>query len=138
MVFSMFEDRLETYFWNCAYVHQWDVIPDGKEWTFDEHGNETRENLRPPSFDEHRNREIPKGIRQTGKFRIELLKHNMISQNLHDDIAKSEIDRKELIHRNMFYMEDLEDIHITFAMSLFRRIDKMHRKHKKKHLDKLT
>ena len=22
MVFSMFEDRLETFWWNCAYVHQ--------------------------------------------------------------------------------------------------------------------
>ena len=26
IVFSMLEDRLETLWWNCSYVHEWKVI----------------------------------------------------------------------------------------------------------------
>ena len=28
IVFSMLEDRLETLWWNCSYVHKWDSIED--------------------------------------------------------------------------------------------------------------
>ena len=31
MVFSMLEDRLETFWWNCSYVHKWDVIPSNDD-----------------------------------------------------------------------------------------------------------
>ena len=27
MVYSMLEDRLETVWWNCSFIHKWDVIP---------------------------------------------------------------------------------------------------------------
>ncbi len=26
IVFSMLEDRIETLWWNCSFVHEWDVI----------------------------------------------------------------------------------------------------------------
>jgi len=40
--------------------------------------------------------------------------------------------------RNMFFMNDLKDVHIEKVMTLFREVDSLHKKHKKKHLDKLT
>jgi hypothetical protein len=56
---------------------------------------------------------------------------------IHDRIIKSESDRKELIHRNMFFMDDLKDKHIKEVMSLFRELDKLVQKHKKGHPDLL-
>jgi|TARA_B110000263_G_C15127990_1_gene427475 hypothetical protein len=41
--------------------------------------------------------------------------------------------RRELVHRNMFFMDDLKDKHIKEVMSLFREVDKLVQKHKKSH-----
>ena len=134
IVFSMLEDRLETLWWNCSYVHGWKVIghwDDGKNRYVTDNG-------RPPQEYEHKGRKIPTPIRTTGKFRIDLLKNGKISQILHDRIHQSEKDRKELIHRNMFFMGDLRNKHITEVMTLFRQLDKLVQKHKKGHPDKLS
>ena len=116
IVFSMLEDRLETLWWNCSYVHEWKVIG---EWDEDNKRYVT-DNGRPPQEYEHRGRKIPYPIRTTGRFRIDLLENGKITQKLHDKIHQSEKDRKELIHRNMFFMGDLKDKHITEVMSIFR------------------
>ena len=126
IVFSMLEDRLETLWWNCSYVHEWDSIEDYsviKEKTI----------KRPTKKDEHRGRKIPSQIRTTGRFRKDLNDNWKITQKLHDRIQQSESDRKELIHRNMFFMGDLKDKHIKEVMSLFREVDKLVQKHKKGH-----
>ena len=130
IVFSMLEDRLETLWWNCSYVHEWDSIEDYsviQEKTI----------KRPPRKDEHRGRKIPSQIRTTGRFRKDLNDNWKITQKLHDRIQQSEWDRKELIHRNMFFMGDLKDKHIKEVMSLFREVDKLVQKHKKGHPDLL-
>ena len=134
IVFSMLEDRLETLWWNCSYVHGWKVIG---HWD-DEKNRYVTDNGRPPQEYEHKGRKIPTPIRTTGKFRIDLLKNGKISQTLHDRIHQSEKDRKELIHRNMFFMGDLRNKHITEVMTLFRQVDKLVQKHKKGHPDKLS
>ena len=131
IVFSMLEDRLETLWWNCSYVHGWDVIGN-----FDENNKYVPE--RPPQEYEHRGRKIPSPIRTTGRFRIDLLDNRKITQKLHDRIQQSEWDRKELIHRNMFFMGDLKDKHIREVMTLFREVDRLVQKHKKGHPDKLS
>jgi len=133
IVFSMLEDRLETLWWNCSYVHKWNVIG---EWDDDEK-RYVSENGRPPYDWEHRNRKIPQPIRTTGRFRNDLLSNGKINQRLHDKIHNSEKDRRELIHRNMFFMKDLKDKHIKEVMSIFRELDKLVQKHKKGHPDLL-
>ena len=76
MVFSMLEDRLETFWWNCCYVHGWEVIiPKGEK----EKRSELREMGQkppptitrvPPTKKQWKRRDIPKGVtRTTGKFR---------------------------------------------------------------------
>ena len=56
MVYSMLEDRLETFWWNCSFIHKLDVIP-----SFD-----NPRLKRPPKRKEWEKRIIPKKIRQTG------------------------------------------------------------------------
>ena len=130
IVFSMLEDRLEPLWWNCSYVHEWDVI--------EEYSTTKKVRIkRPPREDEHRKRKIPKNIRTTGRFRINLLENWKITNKLNDRILKSESDRRELVHRNMFFMDDLTDKHIKEVMSLFRELDKLVQKHKKGHQDLL-
>ena len=92
---------------------------------------------RPPNELEHRKRMIPSRVRTTGRFRKDLIDNWKITQKLHDRIQQSEGDRKELIHRNMFFMDDLKDKHIKEVMSLFREVDKLVQKHKKGHQDLL-
>ena len=133
IVFSMLEDRLETLWWNCSYVHKWNVIG---EWDEEEERYVT-DNARPPWEYEHRERKIPNPIRTTGRFRIDLLENGKINQRLHDRINNSEKDRRELIHRNMFFMNDLKDKHIKEVMLVFRELDKLVKKHKKGHPDLL-
>ena len=84
-----------------------------------------------------RERKIPYQFRTTGRFRKDLNDNWKITQKLHDRIQQSEWDRKELIHRNMFFMGDLKDKHIKEVMSLFREVDKLVQKHKKGHQDLL-
>ena len=122
IVFSMLEDRLETLWWNCSYVQGWEVMVNPE---------------RPPNEYEHRKRMIPSRVRTTGRFRKDLIDNLKIPQKLHDRIQQSEWDRKELIHRNMFFMGDLKDKHIKEVMSLFRKVDKLVQKHKKGHQDLL-
>ena len=130
IVFSMLEDRLETLWWNCSFVHEWDVIEG--------YSIIKKERIRrPPREDEHRKRKIPKNIRTTGRFRKDLLENRKITDKLNHRISKSEEDRRELIHRNMFFMDDLTDKHIKEVMSLFRELDKLVQKHKKGHPDLL-
>ena len=128
IVFSMLEDRIETLWWNCSFVHEWDVI--------ESYSVMRKERIRrPPREDEHRKRKIPKNIRTTGRFRKDLLDNGKITIKLHDRIVKSEFDRSELIHRNMFFIDDLTDKHLKEVMSLFRELDKLVQKHKKGHPD---
>ena len=130
IVFSMLEDRIETLWWNCSFVHEWDVI--------ESYSVMRKERIRrPPREDEHRKRKIPKNIRTTGRFRDNLLENWKITNKLNDRILKSESDRRELVHRNMFFMDDLKDKHIKEVMSLFREVDKLVQKHKKGHPDLL-
>ena len=133
IVFSMLEDRLETLWWNCSYVHEWKVIG---EWD-DENKRYVTDRGKPPQEYEYRGRKIPSQIRTTGRFRKDLNDSHKITQKLHDRIQQSEWDRKELIHRNMFFMGDLKDKHIKEVMSLFREVDKLVQKHKKGHQDLL-
>ncbi len=128
IVFSMLEDRIETLWWNCSFVHEWDVI--------ESYSHMRKEKIRrPPREDEHRKRKIPKNIRTTGRFRKDLLENGKITIKLHDKIVKTESDRSELIHRNMFFIDDLTDKHLKEVMSLFRELDKLVQKHKKGHPD---
>ena len=90
-----------------------------------------------PRKNEYLKRKIPYQIRTTGRFRKDLNDNWKITQKLHDRIQQSEWDRKELIHRNMFFMGDLKDKHIKEVMSLFREVDKLVQKHKKGHQDLL-
>ena len=124
--FSMLEDRLETLWWNCCYVHEWGVYgPRGSDYR------------RPPSQREWENRKIPQGIRTSGFFRRQLLENKKITDKLNDRIQKSEDDRREIIHRNMFFMKDLNNKHIQEVMKIFRELDRLVQKHKKGHPDKL-
>ena len=135
MVYSMLEDRLETFWWNCSYVHGWNVIG---EWDVERQEFNTKDGKgHPPSKFGFKNRKIPKGIRTTGVFRIQLLQNGKINQKLHDRIVDSEYDRKELIHRNMYFKSELMDKHIVEVMNLFREVDKLLQKHKKGHPDLL-
>ena len=135
IVFSMLEDRLETFWWNCSYVHGWNVIG---EWDVERQEFNTKDGKgHPPSKFGFKNRKIPKGIRTTGVFRKQLLQNGKINQKLHDRIVDSEYDRKELIHRNMYFKSELMDKHIVEVMNLFREVDKLLQKHKKGHPDLL-
>ena len=135
IVFSMLEDRLETFWWNCSYVHGWNVIG---EWDVQRQEFNTKDGKgHPPSKFGFKNRKIPRGIRTTGVFRIQLLQNGKINQKLHDRIEDSEYDRKELIHRNMYFKSELMDKHIVEVMNLFREVDKLLQKNKKGHSDLL-
>ena len=135
IVFSLLEDRLETFWWNCSYVHEWKVIG---EWDDElQEYNTKGDKGHPPNEFDFKKRNIPRGIRTTGTFRIDLFKNRKINQKLHERIMKSEWDRKELIHRNMYFKKDLMDKHITEVMFLFRELDKLLQKHKRGNKDKL-
>ena len=125
MVYSMLEDRLETFWWNCSYVHKWDVIPSDDETL-----------KRPPKKKEWKKRQIPKRIRTTGWFANQLQKNGKITKELVTRFKRSDDDRREIIHRNMFNMKKVTKDHIQELMSLFREFDKLNKKHKKKHSDK--
>ena len=129
IVFSMFEDRLETLWWNCSYVYKWNVIGE-REWN-EEEQRYVIVGRKPPDEKEFKKRKIPRGIRHTGYFRSSLLENKKISQKLDDRIEKSESDRRELIHRFMYFQKDLMDKHIIDVMELFREIDKLIQKHKR-------
>ena len=58
MVYSMLEDRLETFWWNCSHIHKWDVIPS----------DDNPRKKRPPKRKEWKKRLIPKRIRQIGSY----------------------------------------------------------------------
>ena len=128
MVYSMLEDRLETFWWSCSYVHKWDVIPSVDDPKL----------KRPPKRKEWKKRQIPKSIRQTGSYLSRLEKNGKITLELKTRVRRSDDDRREIIHRNMFNMKEVTKDHIQELMSMFREFDKLIRKHKKKHLDKLT
>ena len=127
MVYSMLEDRLETFWWNCSYVHKWDVIPS----------NDDPKLKRPPKRKEWKKRQIPKRIRTTGWFSNQLERNGKISKELNQRLKRSDDDRREIIHRNMFNMKEVTKDHIQELMKMFREMDKLIRKHKKGHPDKL-
>ena len=136
IVFSLLEDRLETFWWNCSYVHGWKTINE-----FDEDRQEMTsrgEKGRPPNEFEFKSRKIPIEIRTTGRFRKDLFVNSKLDQKLYDRIMKSEWDRRELIHRNMYFQKDLMDKHITEVMELFREVDRLLQKHKRSHKDKIS
>ena len=103
IVFSMLEDRLETLWWNCSYVHKWDVIEKRVD------GVKTK---RPPNEYEHRNRKIPKGIRTTGRFRNNLLE--ICTSDTHYSVVKAR-------NRNGYYQLGL----ITSADKLSKWFSKI-------------
>ena len=76
MVFSMLEDRLETFWWNCSYVHKWNVIGVW-EW------NDKKQNMEmvdgPPPVN---------GNSKTGRYQKELDIQG-ISEILYSKIGKS-------------------------------------------------
>ena len=76
IVFSMLEDRLETLWWNCSYVHQWNVIGVW-EW------NDKKQNMEmvdgPPPVN---------GNSKTGRYQKELDIQG-ISEILYSKIGKS-------------------------------------------------
>ena len=127
MVYSMLEDRLETFWWNCSYVHKWDVIPSVDDPKL----------KRPPKRKEWKKRQIPKRIRSTGWFSNQLERNGKISKELNQRLKRSDDDRREIIHRNMFNMKEVTKDHIQELMKMFREMDKLIRKHKKGHPDKL-
>ena len=126
MVYSMLEDRLETFWWNCSFIHKWDVIPSVDNPRL----------KRPPKRKEWEKRIIPKKIRQTGSYANQLERNGKISKELKTRLNRSDDDRREIIHRNMFNMKDVTKDHIKELMDLFREFDKLLKKHKKKHSDK--
>ena len=128
MVFSMLEDRLETFWWNCSYVHKWNVISSVDDPKL----------KRPPKRKEWKKRQIPKRIRTTGWFSNQLERNGKISKELNQRLKRSDDDRREIIHRNMFNMKEVTKDHIQELMSMFREMDKLIKKHKKTHSDKLT
>ena len=65
MVYSMLEDRIETFWWNCSYVYKWDVIPSDDDSKL----------KRPPERKEWEKRKITKKVRQTGSY-LRLLEKN--------------------------------------------------------------
>ena len=128
MVYSMLEDRLETFWWNCSFIHKWDVIPSDDDPKL----------KRPPKRKEWKKRQIPKKIRQTGSYLRLLEMNEKITMELKTRVRRSDDDRREIIHRNMFNMKEVTKDHIQELMSMFREFDKLIRKHKKSHSDKLT
>ena len=107
-----------------------------ESWKENLSGNEEEQRYvivgsKPPDEKEFKKRKIPRGIRHTGYFRSSLLENKKISQKLDDRIEKSESDRRELIHRFMYFQKDLMDKHIIDVMELFREIDKLIQKHKR-------
>ena len=126
MVFSMLEDRLETFWWNCSFIHKWDVILSDDDPKL----------KRPPKRKEWEKRKIPKRIRQTGSYLRLLEMNEKITMELKTRVRRSDDDRREIIHKNMFNMKDVTKDHIQELMSLFREFEKLIKKHKKKHSDK--
>ena len=59
-----------------------------------------------------------------------------ITMELKTRVRRSDDDRREIIHKNMFNMKDVTKDHIQELMSLFREFDKLLKKHNKKHSDK--
>ena len=51
-------------------------------------------------------------------------------------MRRSDDDRREIIHKNMFNMKDVTKDHIQELMSFFREFDKLIKKHKKQNSDK--
>ena len=92
---------------------------------------------RPPKRKEWKKRQIPKSIRQTGSYLSRLEKNGKITMELKTRVRRSDDDRREIIHRNMFNMKEVTKDHIKELMSMFREFDKLIRKHKKGHPDKL-
>jgi len=136
LVFSLLEDRIETFWWNCSYVHQWKVY---SEWDEDNQKWSTKGKYgKFPNKFQWKTRDIPKEIRNTGNFRGDLFSYNKIDHKLHERILHSEWDRRELIHRNMYFNQDLMDKHIFEVIDLFRKVDKLLQKHKKGYPNLLT
>ena len=141
IVFSMMEDRLETFWWNCCYVHKWGVIiPESERvnrFILKKQGMRLPPIQKVPlTKKQWENREIPSDrTRTTGNFRKELVKNHKITENLGQRIELMEGDRKEIIHRNMFYMKHISINHINEGMEIFRELDKLLQKHKRGHKD---
>ena len=120
IVYSMLEDRLETLWWNYSYVNRLKVLKETQD-----------QSPREIILHEWENKMIPKYVRLSGVFLKQLYEQNVIDENLENRLYKSDLDRRELVHRNMFFIKDLKDKHIRECLILFRILDKMVQKHKK-------
>ena len=120
VVYSLMEDRLETLWWNYSYCNRIKVF---------NYDNQPRE----ISEHEWENKIIPPKIRRSGIYLKNLNPEEwgVIDKKLFEDIKKSDLDRRELIHRNVFFTGDLKDKHINECVKLFRILDKMVQKHKR-------
>jgi len=138
VVYSMMEDRLETLWWNYSYCNQKKVLSDN-----------TKEKKPRVIMDyEWKYKQIPPNIRKSGNFLRQLGPKEMrdddgkvlfsrpdswevIDDELYLRILQSDTDRRELIHRNVFFTGDLKDKHINECVKIFRILDKMVQKHKR-------
>ena len=148
MLYSLLDYRLETLWLNHAYLKGWGVF-DKKQKYFDKiskkESTKTHKRFYALDEDSWKKRRIPSGLRKTGTFLIDLYGKGygkkyrssnfnntpLLSDELMEKISRCEDDRKELIHRNLFFMNDITDEHIESVIKIFREIDKMVTKHQK-------
>jgi len=143
-LYSLLDYRLETLWWNYAYQRKWGVY-DKRGFEYDHLSGESKEvNVRryfAPSTIQWMKRQIPSGLRKTGTFILDLYggeigrkKSNvndeqLLPDTLFNQIQMSELDRKEMIHRNLFYIGEIRNDHIETVIKIFRGIDRMVTKH---------
>ena len=82
---------------------------------------------------EWKEKRIPPKIRRSGNF-LEMLVDKGVFQGKEEWVQRimdSNKDRRELIHRNVFFTGDLKDKHIKECVSISRELDGMVQKHKR-------
>ena len=62
----------------------------------------------------------------------------IINEELYEKIKGSNNDRREIIHHNCFYSKDITNEHITRVIEIFRKVDKLVKKHKRKYREIFT
>ena len=148
-LYSLYDYRLETLWLNYAYQRQWKVFRK-LEIEIDPKTGEKIEKIianrfYPMKFHHWMERFIPPKLKTTSLYlrdlygkqmglqKSEVNDEQLIPDELFEKISGSNKDRKEIIHKNCFYLKDISNEHIERVIEIFRKIDKMVKKHQRQY-----
>ncbi len=147
-LYSLLDYRLETLWLNYAYQRQWGVYHK-TDIQFDpltgKNENNTIKRFYPMNKHNWEVRYIPSPLRMSSTYILDLYGGKMgyrksvvndeqlIPDELLNKLESSNKDRKEIIHTNCFYKNDITNEHIEMVIKNFRKIDKMVKKHQRQY-----